>query len=62
MDSKWGVYALHGTPENHVVPCTDSGKILRPHTLRHDCPCCPRIEVDEDDRDFIVIHNEVELH
>ena len=64
MESKWGVFTLLHSAVSHVAPCDERGKVLKPHTLRADCPCCPRLEMPQEsgDHDAIVIHNELTIH
>ena len=64
MDTLWGVYSMSHASEAHVAPCDERGKVLRPHLLRHDCPCCPKFEfpVQPAEHDALVIHNELTIH
>jgi hypothetical protein len=64
MQSKWGVFTLLYAPESHVAPCDEKGRVLSPHLLRHDCPCCPALKFPDEvgSAEALVVHNELTIH
>ena len=41
--------------EVHVIPCTEEGEILHPHTIDISCKCRPQYDSEEY---CLIIHNE----
>jgi len=49
----WGVFIIENEKERHVVPVTDDGEIVPPHTLSLACVCNP---ASLQDGKAIVVH------
>lgn len=53
----WGVWATE--EEIHIIPCTEKGDIISPHTKDVLCKCRPEIIQVGDNGKLVMSHNQI---